>query len=119
MQEAIQLPSLPCTPQTQKYFLEVWRRCKVGKPLLRPSVVCTVLVQETSTCRPVMYGCRRMVAEEGTYLVSDEQGTQVDKGSYIVLSKKDEGKWQVFRDIVASEITPLVNHEVYSSSVCS
>lgn len=45
-----------------------------------------------------VYGGPDELVEEGNYEMGD--GTKaVDKGSYIVIWKKDDGKWKIFRDI--------------------
>ena len=39
-----------------------------------------------------------MLAEEGIFTFADKGGTALDKGKYIVLWKKEDGKWKLFGD---------------------
>lgn len=51
-----------------------------------------------------VWGDSSMVAEEGTYKISDSTEKQVDKGKYIVLWKPEAGNWKMFRDIWTSSV---------------
>src|SRR5664279_336701 len=51
-----------------------------------------------------VWGDSSMVAEEGTYKISDSTEKQVDKGKYIVLWKPEAGNWKMFRDIWTSSL---------------
>ncbi|MES1215486.1 MAG: nuclear transport factor 2 family protein [Bacteroidota bacterium] len=47
-----------------------------------------------------------IVAETGTYEMSDSSKV-IDKGKYIVLWKKEDGKWKLHRDIWNSDNAPM------------
>lgn len=51
-----------------------------------------------------VWGDSSIVAEEGTYNISDTSGKQVDKGKYIVLWKQEAGNWKMFRDIWTTDL---------------
>ena len=51
-----------------------------------------------------VWGTEALVSEEGTYGLSDKSGNEIDKGKYIVLWKKEDGKWKLFRDCFNSDI---------------
>ncbi len=51
-----------------------------------------------------IWGDSSLLAEEGTYNISDSAGTQIDKGKYIVLWKPESGNWKMFRDIWTSDL---------------
>ena len=51
-----------------------------------------------------VYGNDELLTEVGTYTLSF--GTQQDKGKYIVIWKKEGGKWKLFRDIFNSDNPP-------------
>ncbi len=51
-----------------------------------------------------LWGDEKMLAEEGLFTFSDKDGKQLDKGKYIVLWKKEEGKWKLFRDCYNSDL---------------
>lgn len=51
-----------------------------------------------------VWGDSSIVAEEGTYNISDTTGKQVDKGKYIVLWKQEAGNWKMFRDIWTTDL---------------
>jgi len=44
--------------------------------------------------------------ETGTYEVKGEQNATLDRGKYIVVWKKDDGKWKIYRDIWNSDLPP-------------
>jgi uncharacterized protein (TIGR02246 family) len=49
-------------------------------------------------------GDSSVLAEEGTYLFSDSQKKQIDKGKYIVLWKQEAGNWKMYRDMWTSDL---------------
>lgn len=51
-----------------------------------------------------LWGDEKMLAEEGEYTFMDKEEKQIDKGKYIVLWKKEEGKWKLFRDCYNSDL---------------
>ena len=52
-----------------------------------------------------VWGTENLVTEEGelSLFVGD---TEADQGKYIVLWKKEDGKWKLFRDIFNSNLSP-------------
>ena len=50
------------------------------------------------------WGNDEIVTEEGTYTMADANGKTMDKGKYMVLWKKENGKWKIFRDIFNSDM---------------
>ena len=51
-----------------------------------------------------IWGDSSILAEEGTYNLSDSTGTQIDKGKYVVLWKQESGNWKMLRDIWTSDL---------------
>ena len=51
-----------------------------------------------------VWGTGDFVSEEGQSSLFDKAGTQVIKDKYIVLWKKEAGKWKPFRDISNSDL---------------
>lgn len=51
-----------------------------------------------------VWGTADLLAEEGELTLTTKDGVQVDKGKYIVLWKKEDGKWKLFRDCVNSDL---------------
>ncbi|GAB3790432.1 hypothetical protein GCM10028818_60560 [Spirosoma horti] len=51
-----------------------------------------------------VWGTGDFVSEEGQASLFDKTGTQVIKDKYIVLWKKEAGKWKPFRDITNSDL---------------
>lgn len=49
-------------------------------------------------------GDSSILAEEGTYLFSDSEKKQIDKGKYIVLWKQEAGNWRMYRDMWTSDL---------------
>ena len=52
-----------------------------------------------------VWGTENLITEEGSLslFVGDDE---VDQGKYIVLWKKEDGKWKLFRDIFNSNLAP-------------
>ena len=44
--------------------------------------------------------------ETGTYEVKGPDNATLDKGKYVVVWKKDDGKWRIYRDIWNSSVAP-------------
>lgn len=51
-----------------------------------------------------VWGDSSILAEEGTYILADSVGEQIDKGKYIVLWKPESGNWKMFRDTWTSDL---------------
>ena len=51
-----------------------------------------------------LWGDEQMLAEEGIYTFMDKTEKVLDKGKYIVLWKKEEGNWKLFRDCYNSDM---------------
>lgn len=51
-----------------------------------------------------LWGDEKMLAEEGEFTFMDKDGKQLDKGKYIVLWKREDGKWKLFRDCYNSDL---------------
>jgi ketosteroid isomerase-like protein len=53
-----------------------------------------------------IYGSADLVVEDGTYSFPDGKGGHVDKGKFIALWKKEDGKWKLFREIWNTDLAP-------------
>lgn len=51
-----------------------------------------------------VWGDSTLLAEEGSYQLSDKKGKKTDKGKYIVLWKQESGNWKMYRDIHTSDL---------------
>jgi len=54
-----------------------------------------------------VWGDENYITEEGLIVIKAKNGTQLDKGKYVVLWKKENGKWKLHRDISNSDL-PVV-----------
>lgn len=54
-----------------------------------------------------VWGDEAMLAEEGVLAMAGKGGKELDKGKYIVLWKKEDGKWKLFRDCFNSDLSAL------------
>jgi ketosteroid isomerase-like protein len=52
------------------------------------------------------YGNEDLVVEDGTYSFPDGKGGSVDKGKFIAIWKKEEGKWKLYREIWNTDLPP-------------
>lgn len=53
-----------------------------------------------------LYGNNDLLVEEGKFLLTDNKGAEIDHGKYIVLWKKIDGKWKLYRDIYNTDVEP-------------
>lgn len=51
-----------------------------------------------------IWGDENFITEEGTLEVYVKGGTLVDKGKYLVLWKKEDGVWKLYRDLFNSDM---------------
>jgi ketosteroid isomerase-like protein len=51
-----------------------------------------------------LWGNDEMQTEEGLFTFSDKAGNEVDKGKYLLIWKKENGKWKIFRDCYNSDL---------------
>ena len=51
-----------------------------------------------------VWGDENYISEEGTYELKTKEGNQVDNGKYIVIWKKENGKWKLHRDMSSSDL---------------
>lgn len=51
-----------------------------------------------------VYGRGATATEVGEYLISDKTGKQLDRGKYIVIWRRTEGKWKLHRDMYSTSI---------------
>ena len=51
-----------------------------------------------------VWGDENFITEEGTFVLKAKDSTQLDKGKYLVLWKKENGKWRFHRDISYSDL---------------
>lgn len=54
-----------------------------------------------------VWGDNNYITEEGIFEIKSKDGTQLDKGKYLVLWKKEDGKWKLYRDMSSSDL-PVV-----------
>ena len=53
-----------------------------------------------------VWGDENYVTEEGNFQLYAKDGTQIDKGRYLVLWKRVDGKLMFFRDMFSSDLQP-------------
>ena len=58
-----------------------------------------------------LWGDENMLAEEGEFTFMDKDEKLLDKGKYIVLWRKEDDKWKLFRDCYNSDL-PLTGDDV-------
>jgi ketosteroid isomerase-like protein len=51
-------------------------------------------------------GTEELVSEVGTYVMTDKDGKETEKGKYIVLWKMEDGKWKLYRDCWNADAPP-------------
>ena len=54
-----------------------------------------------------VWGDENFITEEGTFVLKAKDSSQLDKGKYLVLWKKENGKWRFHRDISNSDLPAL------------
>jgi len=58
-----------------------------------------------------LWGDENMLAEEGEFTFMDKDDKILDKGKYIVLWRKEDDKWKLFRDCYNSDM-PLIGNGI-------
>src|SRR5687767_12203938 len=53
-----------------------------------------------------LVGCDDLMVETGTYEFYGDNNKLMDKGTYVVTWKKENGKWKIYRDIAATAMPP-------------
>src|SRR5258706_9047746 len=53
-----------------------------------------------------VWGNGDLLTEEGTASLFDQKGTELDHAKYLVLWKKEDGQWKLFRDMWNSDRMP-------------
>lgn len=51
-----------------------------------------------------IWGDENFITEEGVFTTKSKEGAQLDKGKYIVVWKKEDGKWKLHRDLSNSDL---------------
>ena len=51
-----------------------------------------------------VWGDENFITEEGVFEVKGKDGNQLDKGKYLVVWKKEDGKWKLHRDLSNSDL---------------
>jgi ketosteroid isomerase-like protein len=51
-----------------------------------------------------VWGDENFITEEGLFEIKTKDDAQIDKGKYLVLWKKEDGKWKVHRDISNTDL---------------
>jgi ketosteroid isomerase-like protein len=51
-----------------------------------------------------IWGNEESITEEGQFEIKAKDGTSLDKGKYIVVWKKEDGKWKLHRDMSNSDL---------------
>ncbi|HTH55259.1 MAG TPA: nuclear transport factor 2 family protein [Cyclobacteriaceae bacterium] len=53
-----------------------------------------------------VWGNDDLLTEEGTASLFDQKGVELDHAKYLVIWKKEDGQWKLFRDMWNSDLTP-------------
>ncbi len=53
-----------------------------------------------------IWGNDDFIAEEGTVSAFDQKGTELEHAKYLVIWKKEDGQWKLFRDIWNTDLAP-------------
>ena len=51
-----------------------------------------------------VWGDENYITEEGVFEIKAKDGKQLDKGKYIVIWKKEDGKWKIHRDLSNTDL---------------
>jgi ketosteroid isomerase-like protein len=51
-----------------------------------------------------VWGDENFITEEGLFEIKSKDGAQLDKGKYIVIWKKEDGKWKLHRDLSNTDL---------------
>jgi len=53
-----------------------------------------------------VWGNDNLLVEEGTVSLFDQKGTEIEHAKYLVIWKKEDGQWKLFRDMWNTDLAP-------------
>ena len=79
----------------------------VGRPAITSTIAMFMKMNIKRQAKTIdVWGNDEMIAEEGTASLSDQKGSVLDQAKYLVIWKKEDGQWKIFRDMWNTDLAP-------------
>ena len=79
----------------------------VGRPAIASVVAQFMKMNIIRQAKTIdVWGNGDLLVEEGTASLSDQKGVELDHAKYLVMWKKEDGQWKLFRDIWNTDLAP-------------
>ena len=79
----------------------------VGRPAIAATVAMFMKMNMKRQAKTIdVWGNDDLLAEEGTASLFDQKGTELDHAKYLVIWKKEDGQWKIFRDMWNTDLAP-------------
>lgn len=78
----------------------------VGRAAITSTVAAFMKMKVIRKAKTIeVWGNEDLLVEEGTASLFDQKGTELDHAKYLVIWKKEDGAWKIFRDMWNTDIT--------------
>ena len=79
----------------------------VGRPAITSTIAMFMKMNIKRQAKTIdVWGNDELIAEEGTANLFDQKGSVLDQAKYLVIWKKEDGQWKIFRDMWNTDLAP-------------
>ena len=79
----------------------------VGRPAITSIVAMFIKMNLRREAKTIeVWGNDDLLAEEGTVSLFDQKGGELEHAKYLVIWKKEDGQWKLFRDMWNTDLAP-------------
>ena len=79
----------------------------VGRPAITSTVAMFMKMNIKRQAKTIdVWGNGDLLAEEGNAKLFDQKGGEIEHAKYLVIWKKEDGQWKLFRDMWNTDLTP-------------
>ena len=79
----------------------------VGRPAIASTAAMFMKMNIKRQAKTIdVWGNDDLLAEEGTASLFDQKGGEIEHAKYLVIWKKEDGQWKLFRDMWNTDLTP-------------
>lgn len=79
----------------------------VGRPAIASTAAMFMKMNIKRQAKTIdVWGNDDLLAEEGTVSLFDQKGAEIEHAKYLVIWKKEDGQWKLFRDMWNTDLAP-------------
>jgi uncharacterized protein (TIGR02246 family) len=79
----------------------------VGRPAIKSTIAMFMKMNIKRQAKTInVWGNDDLLVEEGTASLSDQKGAELEHAKYLVIWKKEDGQWKLFRDMWNTDLAP-------------